>query len=189
MENLTNLKNQVRFEYFTSFDSNDSNLENYLKWWSDKTFIETRMLNKTVEFFKENLLYAIFVFDNESLIGAAGLIPCPNRHKEKMYYGDRLVVELASNFVDPKYRNYHIGTNFVLKRLDFCRQKKLFPVSVTGNHLIQKIFKHEGILMKDIEKYHHIYKEVRICECKENEKPSCKICPLTDKAIWVFKGF
>lgn len=180
----------IRYEILTSFDTKDSKLRGHLKWWSNITFKEPRMLTKSVKFLRENLVYAIFAFNDENeLIGSAGLIPCLNRHKEKMYYEDKLVVELASNFVDPDYRDQHIATKFVTERLSFCKENNLFPVSVTGNSQIQTIFYHVGLPMKDFHQYHHIYKEVRVCECTDNEKPSCKVCPLKEKAIWIFKDF
>lgn len=184
-------KNQktVRYETFTSFDSNNSKLMGHLKWWSDKTFIESKMLEKSVDFLSKNLLYAIFAFDKNILIGAAGLIPSLNRHKEKMYCGDKFVVELASNYVDPYYRGQHIATIFVIKRLSFCKEKNFFPVSVTGSSQIQKIFIHVALLMKDFKEYADIFKEVRVCECNDIEKLSCEICPVKEKAIWIFKGF
>jgi len=189
--NLASEKNKkvVRYEIFTSFDLNNSKLMDHLKWWSDKTFKESKMLEKSVDFLSKNLLYAIFAFDKNILIGAAGLIPSLNRHKEKMYCGDKFVVELASNYVDPYYRNQHVATNFVTKRLSFCKEKNFFPVSVTGSSQIQKIFTHVALLMKDFKEYTDIFKEVRVCECNNIEKLSCEICPVKEKAIWIFKGF
>lgn len=180
----------IRYEILTSFDTKDSKLRGHLKWWSNKTFKEQRMLTKSVKFFNDNLIYAIFAFDDEGeIVGAAGLIPCLNRHKEKMYFENKLVVELASNYVDPNYRDHHIATEFVIKRLSFCKENNLFPVSVTGNSQIKTIFSHVALQMKDFPQYHHIYKEVRVCDCTEDEKPSCKVCPLKEKAIWIFKDF
>jgi hypothetical protein len=179
----------IQYDYFTSFDKKNSKLKGYLKWWSNKTVKEPRMLPKTAKFLRNNLVYAVLAFKDGVLIGAAGLIPCLNRHGEKMFHDGKLVVELASNYVDSDFRDRHIGTFFVTERLSFCKKSNLFPVSVTGSSEIKTIFEHIAIPMKDVKEYHDIYKEVRVCECHENDKPSCKICPLKDKAIWVFKEF
>ncbi len=176
----------IRYESFTSFDLKNSKLRGYFKWWSNKTFKEPRMLNRTVKFFKENLIFAVFAFSDEVLIGAAGLIPCVNRHKEKMFQDEMLVVEFASNFVDSNFRDQHIGTELVNIRRSFCIERKLLAVIVTGSSEIKAILAHYAVPMKGIKKYSHIYNEVRICECTEEEKLNCKNCPLKDKAIWVF---
>lgn len=179
----------INYKTFTSFDSNDSELYSYLKWWSEKTFVEPKMLDKTVGDLFAKLLFAVIVFDENKIIGAAGLIPCLKKNTTKMYEGDRLVVELASNYVDLLYREHNIGTKFVNDRLSFCKKKNYFPVSVTSNTYIQKIFEHIGCDMKNYPQYEEIYQGVRICDCSKKQTIHRVVCPMANKAIWVFKEF
>jgi GNAT superfamily N-acetyltransferase len=178
----------MRFKTFSNFRTQNSKLKGYLKWWARHTAKENRMLTRTPAYFRENLLFAVFIFENETLVAAAGLIPCLNRHKEHMYHKGKLVVELASNFVHPDYRDSRYGTFLVEKRLEYCKKNNYFPVSVTGSVQIQKIFSHLAIQMGKVKKLDKIRKEVRVCECTEKERP-CKICPLADRAIWAFPTF
>ena len=165
----------------------DQNLDYYLEWWAEKTKHEDRMLTRTPEFFKENLIYASFVFAGSQIIGAAGLIPCLNRNKEHMYYQDKLVVEFGSNFVLPEFQRRHIGRELILKRLEFSKANNYFPVSVTGHIAIKKDFQFVGGQeMEKFPEFDVIRNEVRVCEC---ESKHCLICPLAGKAIWVFPEY
>jgi GNAT superfamily N-acetyltransferase len=176
-----------KIKYIVTSEFESADIKEYLKWWSDHTKIEQRMLDRSVAFFRKNLLFAVFAFHGEKLIGAAGVIPCLDRHGKKMQcIHDALVVELVSNFIDPDYRDRHIGRELVLQRLKFIKENNYFPVSVTGSIIMQKIFSDIAVTMDTFPKYNHIRKEVRVCEC--DNKP-CGICPLKDKAIWVFPRF
>lgn len=178
----------AQISYLLVDDFSDDRYDAYLELWASKTQTEYHMLRRTIDFFKDNLLCACFAFDGELFIGAAGLIPCLRINKTSISYKGSLVVELGSNFVDPKYRNHGIGTEFVMQRLNFAWRHNYLPVSVTGNEKIKKIFnKIGGCLMEDYTYYDHIRTQVRVCECLEDLKP-CGVCPLKDKAIWVFEN-
>ncbi len=178
-------KSKIKYLEVTKFS--DPKVKNYLKWWSDHTKKEQRMLDRSTAFFKMNLLFAVFVFYDRRLIGAAGLIKCLDRHNKPMLcVKESLVVELISNFVDSDYRDQDIGTELVLCRLKFAQKQNYFPVSVTGSMIIQEIFSHVAEPMENFIEYNYIRREVRVCEC--DHKP-CGICPLKDKAIWVFPKY
>lgn len=180
----------IEFKIIDCFDSADSKLDEYLEWWSDKTYGEPKMLEKSVDFFKKNLLYAAFAFHDNVLVGACGLIPCLGN--SNLFLEDKHVVELASNYVDPLFRNRDIATKFVEMRLDYCKVRNYFPVSVTANAYIQKIFTQRGLIMTKHKEYDHIYQQVRYCHCSEKSKFSCRFCslnPLRNKAVWIFRDF
>lgn len=137
---------KIRHQVFTNFKTNNSKLRGYLKWWSNQTKKHPkRMVFRSVEFFREHLLYAIFTFDGDKLVSAAGIIWCRDMQngRGKMYYRDELVVELGSNFVDPAYEDNGIGTRNLEKRLVFCKKKTYFPVSVTSSDRIEHMFEHK----------------------------------------------
>lgn len=170
--------------YIEASDFTGNNFKKYLKWWSAHTLKEQRMLDRSLTFFRKNLLFAVFVIDNNKIIGAAGIIKCLDRHKKEMFFKEKmLVVELISNFIEADYRDRDIGTQLVKKRVSFAYKHNYLPVSVTGSIIMQKIFSGMAVEIKYYPEYNHIAKEVRVCEC--HSKP-CDICPLKDKAIWVF---
>ncbi len=177
----------ISYKTFTSFAKEDAELRSYLSWWAYQTTQERRMLDRTPEFFYENLVFAVFAFDEEELVGAAGLIYPLDKDGGKITWQNKIIIELGSNFVLPKYREMHIAKTFTLIRLDFVQGKDFFPISVTGNIAMQKVF--EGIAkpVEDLgEELQSLKGLIRDCNCQENEKPLCKVCPLADKVVWVF---
>lgn len=176
--------NRIKITYVETTNFTGSNFKKYLRWWSAHSIREQRMLDRPVPFLRKNLLFAVFALHGNKIVGAAGLIACLDRNGEKMFYNkDNLVVELISNFIDADYRDRDIGTQLVKRRLRFSHEKKYLPVSVTGNMIMQKIFAGLASPIERFPEYNYIKKEVRVCECAH--KP-CDICPLKDKAIWVF---
>jgi hypothetical protein len=176
---------KIKITYIETTHVKDVKYRKYLRWWSEHTKKEQRMLDRSVHFFKKNLLFAVFAFHNNKIVAAAGIIKCLDRHGKEMFYGNQnMVVELISNFVEADYRDRDIGTKLAKKRIQFSHHHKYLPVSVTGNMIMKQIFASLASPIEKFPEYDHIRKEVRVCECEH--KSSCEICPLKDKAIWVF---
>jgi GNAT superfamily N-acetyltransferase len=150
------------------------------------------MLARTVDFYLKNLLYVVFAFDWETVVGAACIVRClHNKNGEEMKDKEsRLVVELGSNYVDPKYRGQGIAKEFVNQRLCYCNPSVHFPVSVTSNVTIQKFFvENGGVLMNSYPKYQNLCSNIRSCDCSKNRTTHEENCFLKGKDVWMFERF
>lgn len=149
------------------------------------------LLPREVDFYLTNSLCLVYAFSNNDFVGAACVIRClDNRTIEEMFVEEsRLVVELGSNYVLPRYRGKHIGKKFIIERLKYCESKNYFPVSVTSNSTIKKIFeKVGGVLMNKYPKYLDLCSRIRTCYCPKDQKIHNSDCKMLNKEVWMFNN-
>lgn len=166
----------------------DRRLEYYLPWWAEHTQKEKHMLSVTPESLKKELLVAtIILSENDEIIGAAGIVGGRNKKNREIIHRDRKVVELGSNVVDLDFRGNGLGKELILKRIEICKINNWFPVSVTTNPLVHKIFESiNAVPMDDLEEYVLLRKQLCLfgASCKEK---ICNSCPLNKKGGWIFE--
>jgi len=148
----------------------------------------TFLLPREVNFYLKHSLCIVFALSNNDLMGAASVISClDNRTNEKMWIGSKLVVELGSNYVDPNYRGKGLAKEFVNTRLNFCKTKNHFAVSVTSNSTMKKIFDEiGGTQMDKYPEYVDLCSRIRTCNCPKNQKLHDLDCKMLDKEVWMF---
>ena len=59
---------KIKITYIETTHVKDVKYRKYLRWWSEHTKKEQRMLDRSVHFFKKNLLFAVFAY----ILGALG---------------------------------------------------------------------------------------------------------------------
>jgi len=186
----------VKFSFFTLEELSSDNLKlmHVLNKLSDATKSDENkhLVRREVDFYLENLLCIVSAFDNEEFIGAAVVIRClDNRTYEQLWDEEsRLVVELGSNYVDPKYQKNGIGEEFMKIRLNHCEQRGYFPVSVTSSKIVHKIFaKINGVLLNEYPKYKDLCSRVRTCNCPKKQSYHNKNCEMKNKEVYGFRQF
>lgn len=156
----------------------------HLEWWIKSTQQEPHMISLEKESFLQDLLIGIVLLEKEQPIAAAGILKVLDKEKKEIYLYQKKVVELGSNFVALEKRGQHIARLLINKRLEVCKNKNFFPVSVTTNPIIQKIFPQIGAtnINGQIE-FANLKRDLCICK---NPKSDCKICPFQENACWYF---
>lgn len=185
---------EVNFVSFDEFSLNNQKFMYALEKLSEATKSDENiyLVKREVDFYLKNSLCIIFAFDRGDFVGAASVISClDNRTGEKMWDDkSRLITELGSNYVTPEYRGNAVGKDFIMARLDYCKYKDFFPVSVTSNKVIQKYFeKVGGVLLKEYPQYKDLYPRIRTCNCPKGQLIHNKECSLLDKEVYGFKKF
>ena len=164
----------------------DRNLLQYLPWWVKNINQEKHMLSVTEESLRKELLIAVIAFsENREVIAIAGIVNGRNKEEKEMTFNDKKVVEIGSNFVTPSFRNQGIGSKLVSERLQICKEKNWFPVSITTNPAMIRIFsKLNARSMEDDQQYYCLRRELCICHHFSSD---CNVCPLQKNGGWVFE--
>lgn len=183
---------EITFVPFEELNSGNLKLMYVLNKLSDATKSDenTYLVPREVDFYLKNLLCVVFAFDRENFVGAACVIRClDNRTYEELWVGEsRLVVELGSNYVHPDYRGNNIGRDFMTMRLDYCKHKNYFPVSVTSNKIVQNYFEQlGGVPMKEYSEYKDLCSRIRTCNCPKGQSYHNQDCDLLDKEVYMFE--
>ncbi|MCE9585513.1 GNAT family N-acetyltransferase [Candidatus Nomurabacteria bacterium] len=179
---------EKKVEIFDFTDRNrqeSARITQNFEWWSCKTREEKHMLTLSVDEIKSTLLMAVFSYENNEIIGAAGIFLPRTCDKSEPYLDGKKVVEIGTNFVLPDYRGNGIGESLIRERLKFAKEKNWVSVSISSNEVVQKIFrKVNGCLMED----HSCCEALRktLCLRCNDRKENCKICPLFKDCSWVF---
>ena len=164
----------------------DRRLSQYLSWWVKNINQEKHMLSVTEESLKKELLAAAIAFsENEEVIAISGIVNGRNKEEKEMIFDNKKVVEIGSNFVSPPFRNRGIGSKLVLERLQVCKEKNWFPVSITTNPVMLRIFhKLNAKSMESDPQYDCLRQELCICHHFSSD---CRVCPLQKNGGWVFE--
>ncbi len=160
-------------------------LKPYLLWWVERTNNEKHMLPTTEESLLNELQAAAIVLtDDGNIIGAAGLVDARGKEKSVIYHEGQKVVELGSNIIHPDFRNKGLGTALVKKRLELSKSKEWFPVSVSSNPIMHKIFeKINAIPMDDKPNLATLRHQLCLCHTVTSD---CNLCPLKQRGGWIF---
>ncbi len=183
--------NPVSYVTITNFKTNK--IEKWLEWWSEETRKSDFTLTRTPAFFRNNLLFAVFAFYGEKIVGAAGIIASKDeRTHSPIIFKKKSVVELCSNCVDLDFRKSGIGMEFLKIRMGYVDDNGFVGTSVTKEDTIISFFEKLG--WQDIDKlpeYKTVKEKIRFCECENAQKNKeffgsrCSTCPLLKKSIWV----
>jgi GNAT superfamily N-acetyltransferase len=160
--------------------------EKLWSWWAAGTKKEPHMLTMT-EADLQKAHASIFVLgDDSEPVAAAAIFPARNKEEKEIYFNDKLVVELGSNYIAPEFRNNGLGKDLVIRRVQVAYENGWLPVSVTTNPAMHKIFRDLGAEVMD---NNPIYRELRhqLCLCKEENNDDCKLCPLKPSGGWLLK--
>ena len=187
------MKHKITYQMIEDFT--DPFIEMYLLWWSEHTKVEIRMQYRTTEWFKVNLMLAIFAFNEKGeIVAAAGLFPCIDQNQNKIFHTDgRLTVELGSLFVFHEYGGKGIARRFVAERLEFSQARNYFPVMVTRDLVMtQRILNGSAEPIDNHFELKRISSKIRYCACREEKigtQGFCEFCPKKDKTILIFLSF
>jgi hypothetical protein len=160
-------------------------IDNHLKWWALQTQSEVHMCTETVESLQKGLLAAIIALVHGEPVAAAGIFHARTKHHERIMFEGQPVVELGSNFVTPLYRVHGLGKKLIEKRIEISLSHNWFPVSVTTNPVVQRIFEQMGMIPMDSDEMYG-YLQAHLCICLAESK-SCRLCPHVKKGGWVLK--
>lgn len=171
------------FHFITNFPIEDLKLNGWLEKWSAETQKEDQvdLVPRTVEFFRENLVCAVFAVRDGELLGAAGLVYNWDSKGNHIYFEGKKIIELVSNVVFETRKYY--ATIFVEMRLSFVRDMDLFPIVVTKNKNMLRLLINYFIPVEDIPEYMPLKAIVKDCTCTDAEKPNCTTCPLAYKNL------
>jgi predicted acetyltransferase len=173
--------NEVIYKKFSELSNEEKNIA--LSWWSHGTQVEKHMLNETPKSLKDSLLEGFIAYQNNKLVGAAGIFLARTKSGEKIYHNKKLVVELGSNYIKPSSRNNGVGNKLLISRIAFSKSKNWQAVSVTTNSQMQHIFKKiKATPMDNIAELEDLRE--KLCICKE-VCSSCMSCPLQKEAAWL----
>lgn len=186
----TSNKTSVEFKMVTDFSKEVAHITEILCWWSSKTKDEPNLVYRPIEYFQENLLCAVFAFRGRKIIGAAGMVHPRDKNGEVISFRGKQVIELISNYVTPAERQMDIATIMVQKRLVYVEEKNFLPIAVTSNVVMPLVFHKLAKPVEEMPKeFMPIRSLVKDCHCNPLEKPDCKVCPLANKAIWLFPDY
>lgn len=183
----------IRYRLVTDFKN--ANVIPHLKVWVDAIHDNSlNMLPETVESLRNKLLCAVFAFHNQKLVGAGGIMYPPTK---PLYYNKKRVVEFRSVFRHPDYKKCGIATELVIKRLEFVKQSKLFPVILTKQPDMKPILKKLGwvyIEKQLVKKLVPVKNGLRDCSCQNNKRipfigERCSNCPMLGRFTWINPSF
>ena len=182
---------EERYEFQLITDLRKKELLPLCAEWSEQTYKEADMLPHTPEWMLNNYVCAAIARFGSNLVGAAGIIPVLEGEKI-LYFDNKPVYELCSNFVNINHQKKGIATNLVHKRLIYARENGWLPVIVTKNQDIIKIARKLGLVQTlTSDRFIELGKKIRDCTCQNRQgKPffgePCRNCPINGgKSIWV----
>lgn len=173
---------------YTEINQEDTITNKNLLWWSKQTENEKHMLTLSLNDIKETLLMVVFAFnENRKLIAAAGIFLPRTWNNSRPIVNGWKVVEIGTNYVLPEYRRQGIGKKLIQERLDYAKYKDWFPVSISSNKTVQKMFSQVGgSLMEKDEKYLEL-RDSLCLKFKCKDKQPCDCCPLIPNCGWIFE--